>query len=211
MIWHFGEADDAGAVGKVDGERAAAAAMDGEAEPFDKVVDFAVEFRGLVFDGSDDDDERAREEEGLPDGADGGDDGLAPLAGGEEQEPAGAAIEDFALDGVRMEREFFGGPEGAARRRPTVNAGRPGWWPGRRRAFRRPNGLQIAQTWLGLACFSHTINWKREVPHGQRFAGLVPLCECGERTRPAEWRLGFAGYADAGFDYFRESRIWRKH
>jgi hypothetical protein len=82
----------------------------------------------------------------LPDGADGGDDGLAPLAGGEEQEPAAAAIEDFALDGVRMEREFFGGPERAARRRPDAGgtlARRSG-----RRAMDRPYRLQIVQVWL---------------------------------------------------------------
>jgi hypothetical protein len=92
-----------------------AAAVDCETEPGDEAIDFVVEFGGLIFDRPDDNDERPGKEEGLPEGAHGGDDGLAPLPAGEQEQTAMVAIENGGLDGIRGEAEGLRRPRCAGR------------------------------------------------------------------------------------------------
>ena len=70
-----------------------------------KVEVFAEEFTALAFATAGDEDEAAGLGDGFPDGADGGEGRLAPLAGAIEDDLMAVAEEELFLDGVREEVE----------------------------------------------------------------------------------------------------------
>ena len=86
--------------------------LTGRCEAARKVGGFAEEFAGLAEARADDEDERVGDREGVVDGLERGDGGLAPLAGAVEQTAGAVGAQDLGLVRVRDEAEALAG-EGA--------------------------------------------------------------------------------------------------
>jgi hypothetical protein len=104
-----GKCDDAGAVWEEEGGFVVAVAAGLDGEVFEEMGGFTEEFCGLAEAGGDGEGEGVGVEEGVVDGAGGGDGGLAPLAGAIEDDARGGGAEDGDLGGVRVEAEALAG------------------------------------------------------------------------------------------------------
>ncbi len=113
-----GQSEDAGAVRETAHDAVARGFGDGSAEGvvacvcccfFDEHVDAVEELIDVVLDAADDDGERAGTGAGDVDRFDGGGFGFAALAGPVEQAAGAAGVEGFALPGVGVPVEDFGG------------------------------------------------------------------------------------------------------
>ncbi len=113
VVAFAGEGEDAGAIGEAEGVAVGGVGAEGEAGQAEgEGMDFAEEFGGLALGGGDEDGFGVGMVVGVVEGAEGGGGGLAPLAATIDEDAAVCGVEDAGLEGVRVEVEGRGGPEG---------------------------------------------------------------------------------------------------
>lgn len=108
------DGEDAGLVGEFEGVAFAVGAAAGDFDGGGVGGDFFDDDAGVIFGIGEDEDFGFGVIQGVMEGFDGDDGGLAPLAGATEDEAMGVVVEDFGLLGFGVEKEDGFGPGGGA-------------------------------------------------------------------------------------------------